>query len=94
MRRLFGRQLLCHEWRLPFGKVREFGLCCDAVTMWVVIIPAGAIAAFVLKLPVLMLYFWLNLDEFVKLPADFQDYLDTKDFCYGTHIEIGEDSYL
>ena len=42
--------------------------------MWVIIIPAGAIAAFVLKLPVLWVYFWLNLDEFVKLPAVYHHY--------------------
>lgn len=56
------------------GGDTKFGLCCDAVTMWVIIIPAGAIAAFVLKLPVLWVYFWLNLDEFVKLPAVYHHY--------------------
>lgn len=56
------------------GGDTKFGLCCDAVTMWVIIIPAGAIAAFVLKLSVLWVYFWLNLDEFVKLPAVYRHY--------------------
>lgn len=56
------------------GGDTRFGLCCDAVTMWVVIIPAGLIAAFWLKLPVLWVYFWLNLDELVKLPAVYRHY--------------------
>lgn len=56
------------------GGDTRFGLCCDTITMWVVIIPAGMIAAFWLKLPVLWVYFWLSLDEFVKLPAVYRHY--------------------
>lgn len=56
------------------GGDTRFGLYCDAVTMWVIIIPAGLIAAFWLKLPVLWVYFWLNLDELVKLPAVYRHY--------------------
>lgn len=56
------------------GGDTRFGLCCDAVTMWAVIVPAGMIAAFWLKLPVLWVYFWLSLDEFVKLPAVYRHY--------------------
>ena len=51
------------------GGDTRFGLLCDAVAMWAIIIPIGWIAAFVIKLPVLTVYFLLNLDEFVKLPA-------------------------
>ncbi len=56
------------------GGDTKFGMCCDAVTMWVVIVPVGALAAFVLKLPVLWVYFLLNLDELVKLPAVYRHY--------------------
>lgn len=56
------------------GGDTKFGFLCDTVTMWVVIVPLGAIAAFVLKLPVLMVYFLLNLDELIKLPAVYHHY--------------------
>ena len=56
------------------GGDTKFGLLCDLITMWVIIVPAGIIAAFVLKLPVLAVYFLLNLDEFVKLPAVYCHY--------------------
>lgn len=56
------------------GGDTRFGLCCDTITMWVVIIPVGLIAAFWLKLPVLWVYFLLNLDEIIKLPAVYRHY--------------------
>ena len=56
------------------GGDTRFGLCCDAVTMWVIIVPLGMIAAFVLHLPVLVVYFILNLDELIKLPAVYRHY--------------------
>lgn len=56
------------------GGDTRFGLLCDAITMWVVIIPIGWIAAFVLHLPVLTVYFLLNLDELIKLPAVYWHY--------------------
>ena len=58
----------------PAGGDTKFGLKCDAVTMWCFAVPLGYIAAFVLKLPVLSVYFILNLDEIVKLPAVFKHY--------------------
>lgn len=58
----------------PAGGDTGFGLKCDTVTMWCFAVPLGCIAAFVLKLPVLMVYFLLNLDEIVKLPAVFRHY--------------------
>lgn len=51
-----------------------FGMICDAITMWVIIVPLGMIAAFIWKLPILWVYFLLNLDEFVKLPAVYRHY--------------------
>ena len=62
----------------PAGGDTKFGLKCDAVTMWCFAVPLGCIAAFVFKLPVMMVYFVLNLDELVKLPAVFKHYKQYK----------------
>ncbi len=51
-----------------------FGLCCDAVTLWGVTIPLGCLCAYVLKLPVPAIYFALNPDEIIKLPAVYIHY--------------------
>lgn len=51
-----------------------FGLKCDTINMWLVIVPLGLLAAFVLKLPVPAVYFLLNLDEFTKMPAEWRHY--------------------
>lgn len=56
------------------GGDTRFGLFCDTVTMWAIIIPVGLAAAFWLKLPVLWVYFCLNLDEIIKLPAVYRHY--------------------
>lgn len=56
------------------GGDTRFGLICDTVTMWMIIVPAGMVAAFVWKLPVMAVYFLLNLDEFVKIPAVYRHY--------------------
>jgi len=56
------------------GGDTKFGFICDSLTMWAVIVPIGAIAAFVLDLPVLVVYFLLNLDEMIKLPVVFMHY--------------------
>ncbi len=56
------------------GGDSKFGFFCDTVTMWGFTVPLGMIAAFVLKLPVLAVYFIINLDEIVKLPAVFRHY--------------------
>lgn len=58
----------------PAGGDTGFGLKCDTVTMWCFAVPLGCIAAFVLKLPVLAVYFVLNLDEIIKLPVVFLHY--------------------
>lgn len=58
----------------PAGGDSRFGLLCDAVTLWCITIPIGCLCAFVLKLPVLMVYFVLNLDEIVKLPVVYRHY--------------------
>ena len=51
-----------------------FGLKCDTINMWLVIVPMGLLAAFVLKLPVPVVYFLMNLDEFTKIPAEWLHY--------------------
>ena len=56
------------------GGDTKFGFICDTITMWAFIVPLGFIAAFVLNLPVLAVYFLLNLDEMIKLPAVFIHY--------------------
>lgn len=57
------------------GGDSKFGFVCDAITMWCITVPLGLIAAFVLKLPVLAVYFIVNLDEIVKLPAVYRHYI-------------------
>lgn len=56
------------------GGDSKFGFLCDTVTMWCVTVPLGLIAAFVLKLPVVAVYFIVSLDEIVKLPAVYKHY--------------------
>lgn len=56
------------------GGDSRFGFLCDTVNMWCVIVPLGMFAAFVWKLPVLAVYFILNLDEFTKLPTVYKHY--------------------
>ena len=56
------------------GGDSKFGFLCDAITLWGGTVPLGLIAAFVLKWPVLAVYFVINLDEIVKLPAVFKHY--------------------
>lgn len=56
------------------GGDTKFGLFCDLITMWVIVVPLGAVAAFVFKWPVMAVYLILNLDEMVKLPAVYLHY--------------------
>ncbi len=56
------------------GGDSRFGLICDTVNMWCVIIPIGLLSAFVWKLPVIAVFFILNLDEVTKLPIVYRHY--------------------
>lgn len=56
------------------GGDTRFGLLCDTITMWVIVIPLGFLAAFYFKLPVIFVYFILNMDEMIKLPAVYRHY--------------------
>ena len=56
------------------GGDSKFGMLCDSVTLWCIIVPLGCICAFILKLPLMVVYFVLNLDEIIKLPVVYKHY--------------------
>lgn len=56
------------------GGDSKFGFLCDTVTLWCITVPLGMLGAFVWDLPVLAVYFIVNLDEIVKLPAVYKHY--------------------
>lgn len=58
----------------PAGGDSRFGFLCDSIVMWGYSVPVGCLAAFVLKWPVLAVFFLINLDEMVKLPAVYRNY--------------------
>lgn len=60
------------------GGDTRFGLICDTIDMWCYAVPLGFFAAFVLKLPVLWVYFLLCTDEFVKWPWVLSHYRSGK----------------
>ena len=60
------------------GGDSKFGFICDTIDMWCYAIPLGLISAFVLKLPVLVVYFLLCTDEFVKWPWVIKHYKSGK----------------
>lgn len=57
------------------GGDAKFGFYMDCICMWLVSVPLGLIAAFLLKLPPLWVYFILYLDEFEKMPVIIIHYL-------------------
>lgn len=60
------------------GGDSRFGFICDTIDMWVYAVPLGFIAAAVLKLPPLWVYFLLCTDEFVKWPWVIKHYRSKK----------------
>lgn len=60
------------------GGDSRFGLICDTVVMWFISVPLGFISAFVLKLPPMVVYFILCLDEFWKIPIVYKHYKSYK----------------
>lgn len=56
------------------GGDSKFGLICDTITMWAVSVPLGFLSAFVFKLPPMVVYFILCLDEFWKIPVVYKHY--------------------
>ena len=59
----------------PAGGDTRFGMWCDLITLWCVVVPLGMIFAFWIKAPVLVVAFILTLDEFVKIPAVYKHYI-------------------
>ena len=64
--------LICGIFRA--GGDAKFGFVADCINMWAVSVPLGLLAAFVLKLPPLWVYFILFLDEFEKMPFVIRHY--------------------
>jgi len=64
--------LICGVFRA--GGDSKFGFICDIVEMWGVFVPLGFLAAFVLKLPPMVVYLILSCDEFAKMPVVFAHY--------------------
>lgn len=60
------------------GGDTRFGFICDTIDMWCYAVPLGFISAFVLKLPVLWVYFLICTDEFVKWPWVLKRYYSGK----------------
>ena len=60
------------------GSDAKFGMVVDTVFMWGVSVPLMAIAAYVLKLPPVWVYFVMTLDEFEKMPVVFAHYFKFK----------------
>ena len=58
----------------PAGGDTRFGMICDIITLWCVVVHLGLLAAFVWRLPVLAVAVILTLDEFVKIPAVYVHY--------------------
>ena len=58
--------LICGIFRA--GGDSKFGFITDAISMWLVSLPLGLLAAFVFKLSPVWVYFVLYLDEFEKMP--------------------------
>lgn len=56
------------------GGDSKFGFKCDTITMWAITVPVGIISALYLKMPILVVYFIINLDEIIKLPAVYYHY--------------------
>jgi Na+-driven multidrug efflux pump len=56
------------------GGDTKFDAYSVAVTMWGIIIPLAALSAFVWKLPVLVVYFIISMDEVIKLPWVYHHY--------------------
>ena len=60
------------------GGDSRFGMICDTINMWLVSVPLGFLAAFVLDLPPMAVYFVLCLDEFWKIPFVWKHYKSYK----------------
>ena len=57
------------------GGDSAYGFKVDIIDMWCYAVPLGLLNAFVLKLPVMWVYFFMCTDEFVKWPWVIRHYL-------------------
>ena len=60
------------------GGDSRFGMIIDSLFMWLVAVPLTFLAAYVLKLPPVWVYFVMTLDEFEKMPVVFIHYFRNK----------------
>ena len=58
----------------PAGGDTRFGFICDTITLWGIVVPLGFLGAFVWDLPIWVVYIFINMDEWVKIPAVFRHY--------------------
>jgi Na+-driven multidrug efflux pump len=56
------------------GGDTRFGLICDTIVLWGIVVPLGLLAAFVWKLPIYVIYCIIYSDEIIKLPAVWHHY--------------------
>ena len=56
------------------GGDTKFGFICDAITLWLIVVPLGFFTAFVLEWPVIAVYGVICMDELVKMPAVWRHY--------------------
>ncbi len=75
------------------GGDAKFGFILDTICMWGVSVPLGLLCAFVFKLPPIIVYLILYLDEFEKMPVVVHHYLSgtwakniTRDFSGSDHV--------
>lgn len=73
------------------GGDSKFGFWCDTIVMWGIILPLGYLCAFVWKVPPVVIYVVISLDEIIKLPVAFFRYRQykwlkniTRDFAEST----------
>ncbi len=62
----------------PAGGDTRFGFICDTITLWGIVVPLGFLGAFVWELPIWVVYIFINMDEWVKIPAVFHHYFQYK----------------
>ncbi|WP_255286798.1 hypothetical protein [Bacillus sp. AFS076308] len=53
----------------PAGGDAKFGLWCDFLVMWGIILPLSYLRAFVWQVRPIILFAVISLDEMIKLPA-------------------------
>ena len=65
--------LICGVFRA--GGDAKYGFVADTIAMWCVFVPLGFLCGYVLRLPVMWVYFVICLDESCKFPVFFYHYL-------------------